>query len=152
MSLPATAVIAGIATIWIAIESDDGLVVDDYYKQGLAIQITLDRAREAGRLGLSADLRFDSETLALGLSSSNGAPLPEALFVTLTHPTQGGMDQSLSLVGQGGTYTAALKPLPMGRWNILLEDESRSWRLTGTIHLPTETTVRLIPPPKIPDR
>ncbi|MCB1960949.1 MAG: FixH family protein [Rhodocyclaceae bacterium] len=147
---PATAVVAGIATIWIAIESNDGLVVDDYYKQGLGIQKTLDRAREASRLALSGDLRINDSTLTLNLRSGIGAPVADAVFVTLTHPTQGGMDQTLSLIGQAGSYTAQINPLQMGRWNVLIEDESRSWRLTGTMHLPAETEVSLVPPPEKP--
>ena len=41
---PAIVVVAGIVTAVIAIETDDGLVTDDYYKRGLAINQTLERA------------------------------------------------------------------------------------------------------------
>lgn len=143
ISLPATAVIAGFATAWIAVASDDGLVVDDYYKQGLAIQMTLDRAREAARQGLSADLVFTAEFVEVRLKSAHDAPLPKALFLTVSHPTRGGMDQAVSLVGRNGNYNAALAALRPGRWNILLEDESRQWRLSGAMYLPTENQVRL---------
>ncbi|MBK6357531.1 MAG: FixH family protein [Betaproteobacteria bacterium] len=34
---PATVVVAGFITLWMAVVSDDGLVTDDYYKQGLAV-------------------------------------------------------------------------------------------------------------------
>jgi hypothetical protein len=40
MAPPATAVLAGIATVWIAVASADGLVAEDYYKQGLAMENT----------------------------------------------------------------------------------------------------------------
>ena len=149
MAFPATAVVAGIATIVIAIKSNDGLVVDDYYKQGLAIRQTMARGQEAARLGLSADIQLRSDGTDIQLKSSTGAPLPEALFFTMTYATRGDIDQSVSLVSQGdGHYTAAIQPLRMGRWYLLLEDESSAWRLTGTISLPAETQVRLIPPDK----
>ena len=47
---PATVVVAGFITLWMAVVSDDGLVTDDYYKQGLAINQTLARANDAFRL------------------------------------------------------------------------------------------------------
>ena len=43
MSVPATAVVAGIITLWLAVSSADGLVAEDYYKQGLAINRVIER-------------------------------------------------------------------------------------------------------------
>lgn len=147
ISLPATAVIAGFATAWIAIATDDGLVVDDYYKQGLAIQKTIGRAREAARQGLSAELVFTANLVEVRLKSRTGAPIPDTLFLTVSHPTRGGMDQAISLVGSNGSYSAGLAALRPGHWNVLLEDESRQWRLSGAMYLPSENHVRLEPPP-----
>src|SRR5574340_668345 len=50
MSLPAVAVAAGLTTAWIAFKTADGLVVGDYYKEGLAINQTLERD-DAARAG-----------------------------------------------------------------------------------------------------
>src|SRR3569623_1841960 len=50
MSLPATAVAAGLTTVWIAYQSADGLVVGDYYKEGLAINQPLERDAAARTL------------------------------------------------------------------------------------------------------
>jgi len=148
MALPATAVVAGIATIVIAINSNDGLVVDDYYKQGLAIQQTMARSQAAATMGLVADLQLTADGIEVDLSSSQGVALPDTLFFTISFATKGNMDQSVTLVGVNGKYKAAMQPLQPGRWHLLLEDESRAWRLTGTTNLPTETNVRLIPPDK----
>ena len=52
MLMPATAIVAGFITLWLAITSFDGLVADDYYKQGLAINQTLARANAAQERGL----------------------------------------------------------------------------------------------------
>ena len=43
MSGPAIVVVAGIGTAIIAFRTSDGLVADDYYKQGLVINQTLKR-------------------------------------------------------------------------------------------------------------
>lgn len=148
MALPATAVVAGIATVIIAIKSNDGLVVGDYYKQGLAIQQTMERGEEAARLGLAAEIALSAGQVRVHLASSKGATVPDSIFLTITHPTRDDMDQAVSLVGANGEYSAQIQPLQAGRWHLLLEDESRAWRMTGTIHLPTETNVRLLPPDK----
>ena len=54
--MPLTAVIAGGFTVWFAVTSSDGLVVDDYYKQGKAINQTKERDRQAQLLGIRAQL------------------------------------------------------------------------------------------------
>lgn len=146
IALPATAVIAGFITFWLAVESDDGLVADDYYKQGLALQKSIVRDHEASRLGLAAAMRFEAGQVRLTLSSHEGVA-PATLFLGLIHPTRTELDRTLSLVGDHGIYTASVD-VPEGHWQVLLEDESRAWRLTGTIDLPAETEVRLaaLPP------
>ena len=63
MLMPATAIVAGSITLWLAIKSFDGLVADDYYKQGLAINQTLAKANVAQDMGLVAHV-FDDRTLA----------------------------------------------------------------------------------------
>ncbi len=141
---PATAVVAGFITLWLAVESDDGLVADDYYKQGKVLMQSIVRDQEAARLGMAATVRFDAGRVVLDVSSERSAP-PSTIFLSLIHPTQPDMDRAISLVGDNGNYTASTDA-PEGRWKILLEDESRAWRLTGTIELPAETEVRLTAP------
>lgn len=144
MLMPATAIVAGSITLWLAIKSFDGLVTDDYYKQGLAINQTLARATAAQDLGLVARVRFSAESLSVALSAKPGVDLPGRLNATLAHPTRGGLDQQLVLERKDGVYSAAIPvALNSAHWKVLLEDESRSWRLSGTAFLPTETEIRI---------
>lgn len=130
---PLAAVVMGAVMIVLAVGSNDGLVVDDYYKRGLAINQTLERERRADALSVTAALEFAGDlrrvTLAL---DQRGAP-PEALMLRLVHPTRAGQDQQVLLVPRGaGRYDGTLsQPMP-GRWHLLLEDADRAWRLTGT--------------------
>ena len=48
---PAAVVVAGVATAWLAISTEDGLVVEDYYKEGKAINRVLKREETAGAMG-----------------------------------------------------------------------------------------------------
>jgi len=145
ISLPATAVVFGLGMLWVAIATWDGLVVDDYYKQGQEIAQTMERSAEAGRLGLEAQVSLRAEEITIRLTSSEGVAPPPSLLVTLAHPTRTGLDQVRALVGRDGVYSGALNPLAVSRWQIQIEDEARTWRLNGTADLPTETELRIVP-------
>lgn len=142
ISLPATAVIAGFITYWLAVSTDDGLVVDDYYKQGLAVNQVIARDRLAASLGLRADVKFSDGQIAVNLASASGKA-PEIIVLTLIHPTRVGEDQSLTLAGHNGVYVGALAPVAAGRWKVSIEDEPRKWRMNGAADLPAETTIRI---------
>lgn len=126
MAGPAAVLVAGAATIWIAFASADGLVAEDYYKQGLAINRVLEREEAARRLGLSGEIRMEAGTLTVRLYGAE----PEALFVHLAHATRSGYDVRLRLAPtETGVYAAALPPIPPGRWRIAIEDPRGSWRI-----------------------
>lgn len=145
IAFPATAVIAGLITFWIAHDTFDGMVVDDYYKQGQAIDQTMARSVKAAELGLSAQVTMRAEEFSMVLASSRGAALPGSVFVTIAHPTRAGHDQTLVLVGRNGVFSGSVQPLTAGRWLLQIEDESRAWRLNGTANLPAETDIRIVP-------
>jgi len=144
MLMPATAIVAGFITLWLAIKSFDGLVADDYYKQGLAINQTLARTIAAQELGLVARVKFSSEELSVVLSAKSGVVLPAKVLLTLAHPTRGGLDQQIALERHDEVYRGKLQIAPVSaHWKVLLEDESRDWRLSGAVSLPTETYIRI---------
>ena len=70
MALPATVVVAGLTTWWIAARNADSLVADDYYKEGLAINRQLDKRRRAEELDLSAAIRFEAGAIEIDLQGN----------------------------------------------------------------------------------
>ncbi len=136
MAGPAIVVVAGIATAWIAIATNDGLVADDYYKQGLAVNQKLARNDAAATMQLEARLRLTAGRIELLLVSRADAALPERIRVTLAHPTRGGEDQNVILTGEKGAYAGSMQALGPGRWYVAIEDEAGAWRLTGSVQLP----------------
>jgi len=131
MAAPATAVVAGLVTFWLAVRSEDGLVIDDYYKVGLAINETLDRAETAARLGISAEIELEHDRAHVRLAGV-GQGVPTLQFA---HPTRSGMDQRVKLTPVGrGAFEARLEPLEAGRWHVVLEQ--KDWRLAGDWVLP----------------
>ena len=144
MALPAVAVIAGIVTLWLAMSTSDGLVVDDYYKQGLAIQQTIVRSQRAAELGLEARLQLRAESVDLQLAGRSAEAIPERVRIIFSHPTRVGLDQTLVLAGANGRFSGALKELLGGRWDVQIEDEARTWRLNGVANLPSNTEIRIV--------
>ncbi len=135
---PLGAVLAGLYTLVLAVRSWDGLVSDDYYKEGLAIQQQIDRTARAAELGLQARVVLREGRLTVWFEPGSKIALPPLITVRLIHPTQKGKDLQRNLVIDQGRYWAPLELPTEGKWYIEIEDESRQWRLSGTIHVPTE--------------
>lgn len=140
---PFTAVVAGIITINIAIMSDDGLVVDDYYKQGLGINQTLQRDQLARDMNIEADLFVESRKLKMRLTGAVNDP---NLTLSFIHPTQGQRDVVLNMTRfTDNAYEAELDKKLTGNWNLLIEPENKKWRILGRISLPKESNSKLMP-------
>ncbi len=132
MSGPAIVVVAGFITAWLAFSNADGLVVDDYYKQGLAINQTLGRRDTAARLGVRAEVYFGVGRVSVNIEN---AEVRGKLKLRLVHPSRVGRDQSVELAAvRPGGYEGALQMPPPGRWHVVLEDSD--WRLAGDWILP----------------
>ncbi|HET7763979.1 MAG TPA: FixH family protein [Burkholderiales bacterium] len=130
VALPAVAVAASFAALGLAIATDDGVVADDYYRRGLAVNQVLRREARARELHLaaSADLAGDRVTVSL---RGTTAP-PPGLRLRLVHPTRSGRDQTVLLRASGSAYEGRLAPLNGEPRLLVLEDEGSTWRLTGT--------------------
>ena len=130
IALPLSAVIAGIATLIIAIENQDGLVAEDYYKQGLAINRVLERESRAAALDLSARVMISGKNIRIGLAGR--ADLPETVVVRFIHPTRAGEDRSIVLGAiANGWYEGGMPEMASGRWRVQVEDDQAIWRLSG---------------------
>lgn len=126
MAAPAAAVLAGAVTLWLALRSSDGLVAEDYYKRGLAINQDLHREQAARARGIEAKVALEGSRLRVRLSGE----APAVLRAHFAHATRAGHDLQLTLArAPGGAYEATLPPLPAGRWQIVLEDPGREWRI-----------------------
>lgn len=133
MLFPAAAVVGGIITLRMAVTSDDGVVEDDYYKKGMAINRTLARDQAAAAIGLLAHLSVNGEQVALQLNGRL-TEWPAQLRLRILHPTRAGMDQTVVLASHGaGAYAGACKMLGTNKWDLVLEDEAKSWRLAGRL-------------------
>lgn len=133
---PALVIVAGIYTSWLAFRSNDGLVSDDYYKEGLAINRTLHRDQQAATLGLAATVQFSPDRSAVRVILTGLEREPASLRLTLAHPTRAGLDQKVSLQRTAaGTWESRLVGL-RGPYLLQLEEPDGPWRINGEWHEP----------------
>ena len=125
---PAIAVIGSLASAWLAVTTDDGVVADDYYKQGLLINRKLGSGSPASRPEPSAVIVVASDGRVQARLSYEG-PAPNHVRFMLHHPGDPG--QVLALVpSANGAWVGKVEAQTPGRWIVGLESEL--WRLPVT--------------------
>jgi hypothetical protein len=130
MSGPFAVVVAGLATAWIAVANEDPLVVDNYYKEGLAINRVLERDQAAAEGGYRAELMLSQDGVRVRAHLTGTAP--ERLRLLLVHPTRAELDRAVELHPlQAGWYEGEIGLAAAPRWRVVLEDVQGVWRLTG---------------------
>ena len=146
ISIPAITVVAGISMILIASHEADTVVVDDYYKSGLAINKTLARDKRALALGQRARISIVAADKRVVVTLS-GREHPKDLVLSLTHPTATQQDLTIKLQQQNNKqkYSGTLANLPKGKRYLLLEPLDQSWRLVGNSIFPSKEDIELSP-------
>ena len=145
---PALSIVAGLTTVMIAVNNQDNLVNDDYYKEGLAINKVLVRDKHARELGISSTILINHDkgmvrVILQGITEEN---MPDVLHLSFSHPTRKAMDvQWILNKEQGGIYSGSTGELATGSWHVQVGPEDEQWRLTGRISLPKEVSVMLKP-------
>lgn len=139
--LPASVVVAGFITLYIAIVNDDSLVADNYYKQGLSINQSFAQDTLAVALALKADIRIDQENgeMRLVLTSlepqAASALQSTSLQLIWSHPISSDKDFTLDLKRNAtGAFISQLPHSVSGRWYLqLLGTQPTDWRIKNEI-------------------
>jgi len=146
IAFPMSAVIGGFVTLTLAIQSDDGVVADDYYHRGKEINRVLARDQAAARAGLTGTVTLDGGQgqLVLSLSAGEAKAIPPQIELQFLHATRAGLDRTLLLARSAdGTYRAGLPALDPGHWHVQVS--TSDWRLVGSLNAPAERTATLRP-------
>ncbi|VAW72103.1 hypothetical protein MNBD_GAMMA12-3058 [hydrothermal vent metagenome] len=144
ISIPATSVVLGFTLLTLAINTDDSLVVDDYYTKGKHINRVLIRDQYAVALGLSGSLVLNKKENVIYLKLHSKLKMKTTnLTLSFLHPTRKKQDRKLTLTPTETPlqYKAPLPLLKDGRW--YAQVESRRWRLTAEFRLPTNSPISL---------
>ena len=133
LALPLAVVIAGFATLYIAMRHADSPVRDDYVKEGLILRRADGQDQAAARLGLGARLSIGTEyQVALTLTGAldNTPPVLELQFI---HALDSANDFTVALARSGAGYAGVL-PRPLtGHWTVELHAPAAPWRLRGEL-------------------
>lgn len=145
ISIPFSAVIMGVVMIWLAVDTNDGLVVDDYYKQGLEINRLISRDKKAAELGLKATVNFNNDAKLIKLHFAKGqlASYPENLQLNLQHATRANSDIAVSLDhGIDDQYIGHVnRALTEGIWYFVLVD--KDWKLSARTRVGARNIIEL---------
>lgn len=130
IALPGAVVIAGFVTLYIANRHADDLVVDEYYKEGLAINRQLARQHAAEDLGIRARVTNQGQQITVEMSGPVDAP---QLRLILSHPMEAERDLTLPLTRAAqGRYTITIPTDIEGRWHWIIDaGDGSEWRLDG---------------------
>jgi hypothetical protein len=141
-------VVAAFGLLYTAAATFDGLVDDDYYKQGNTINMSLKRDQQAAALGVRAQVMVGDDARTVRVLLTPTTVQPPALQLSIIHPTQQGQDRVLTLQrAPDGFYTGVLpRELPRQRWLLELESPGNDWRLhTEARHAGAGSSVLLVP-------
>jgi hypothetical protein len=132
IALPATVVVAGISMVFIANEGADDLVVDEYYKNGLAINRKLEKLQRAQQQGITARLSIIGSDIIVKTDGPVDAP---QLKLALSHPLESDRDFEVFLVQSvPGEYRGSMAADVAPRWHWALQlPGDQGWRLDGSI-------------------
>jgi hypothetical protein len=142
---PAVVLVAGFITMWISFSGADALVVDDYYKQGKAINQDLRRDHVAAGLGLTASMRYDAAN-GIVHGQLNGLKALSPITLLMVHPTVPAKDIRHSMQPDAAGYFSM--PIPLlerARWQVQIEDAERHWRLQGSWFWPAQKSIDIRP-------
>ncbi|HET7403590.1 MAG TPA: FixH family protein [Usitatibacter sp.] len=130
---PAVVVVAGAATMAVAFRTNDTLVAEDYYREGLGINRTMSREERASDLDIAARALFNEDRRRVRVTLSPLQPAPKSLRLTLQHGARASDDQVIMLGAVApGLYEGALREPPPGGWQLRLEDGEGTWRILGS--------------------
>lgn len=145
IAVPLMSMVLSFTMMNLAINTEDSLVIDDYYKEGKGINLNLTRVQEARVKGIQTTLTFSQNAVVLHFV--HGAPEDgAALRLEMRHATLKTKDFDLLLVKDAlGDYRAALPGDVAGTWQVSLFPLSEAWRITQRIALPRNDAINFNP-------
>jgi len=138
IALPASSVVAGITTFWIAMQTTDSLVVQAEDGVRSATDRQLSAERLAAELELAALVEIDPETrvISVVIQSSDLPEIPATLDFELSHPAFADRDQHITLnkamadADGNPVWVGHFITIPAGRFYAVLKSGDE-WRVSA---------------------
>ncbi|NDV91239.1 hypothetical protein GTH32_08615 [Alteromonas sp. 345S023] len=145
IAVPVITLVMGGVLLKLAISTEDSLVVDDYYKEGKAINATLDKELVARKLNITTDLTVNDGSISVKFHS--GIPQEgSALKLNFYHVTLEERDTSLLLSRDAnGIYRGSVDTPLTGKWRVSLTPIDESWKIQNIVLLPQSGAIKFNP-------
>jgi hypothetical protein len=141
LSVPIASVILSSIMVTVAVVGRDSLVSDNYYKDGMGINQTIEQDKMADDLGLRPTLEVIDGAVIVELVGEKYHPkFQQQAFLTLKilHPTVGDKDQVIKLLPTAsGQFLGDLSSTLEGRRYVDLYAFDESWRIREEVFFPT---------------
>ncbi len=143
--IPLASFTMGMVLLNLATNTSDSLVVDDYYKEGKAINANLDKEEEARRRNMTSDLLISDGAVSVQFHS--GIPQDgQALKLAFYHTTLKERDVTVMLSRDaGGVYRGFTEQPLNGKWRISLTPINEEWKILNVITLPQSDKITFNP-------
>lgn len=143
--VPLTSMILSFTMMNLAFTGEDSMVIDDYYKEGRAINLKIQKLQQAQNLNISTKTQVFSdyvEVIFISGEPENG----EALTLDFFHSTQKFKDFSVTLFRDAnGVYRAPLTEDILGKWQLSLHPFNENWKIQKVVSLPQTSPFDLKP-------
>lgn len=148
IALPATVVVAGIATVILSFNVADDVVDPSYYEKGQAINTVLAQIDQARTMNMQADISTHDNFLTITLSGNNLED-SDTLVMALSHPLDKSSDRLIPLARIDNnryrtTMPAILRDHEKWYIDIYPQNAQKPWLIKGTAFFPAES-LTLVP-------
>jgi hypothetical protein len=130
---PFVVIVGSLASAWLALKSDDGVVAQDYYKPGSPINPRLESVATTPARELGATITVGAGgAVRVRMEGGGTGAAPRSLRLTVARPAASAREEIVILQpNPDGDYVGVLGAQPPGRWIVTLE--SAAWRLPTTV-------------------
>ena len=143
--IPFTSVIMGFVIAYVSTSGKDSLVIDDYYKEGRAINKQLLKIEQAQQLGIAGNLTVQDGEMVFVLDDAaqhDGT----ALTLNFFHATLKEKDFDIRLIrSSDNRYHANYSGDISGKWRVTMTPFNDAWKVQSVFTLPRADAIRIAP-------
>lgn len=138
LSVPFISICLGMLMVYFATNGQDALVVDNYYKEGKAINNKLEQIHQAKRLGITTSIIISDQKVTLDVNDDFPGD-GSALSLNFYHSTLADRDFNVLLVKEAGNrYVGDITQPINGKWRLTLLPFDQSWKIQQEVSLPRQ--------------
>ena len=135
LSVPIASVILSSIMVSVAVIGKDSLVSDNYYKDGMGINQTIEQDKLAVQLNIIPVVTIQDTTVTVKIQSE-AMPTQAFLTLKLLHPTVSEKDLTIRLLPTPDGFIGDLPNKAEGRRYLDLYGFDNSWRIREEVYLP----------------